>query len=798
MSYGVKYDSAGENAQVPTDGGTYAINGQTNIVVGSAPTNYKGDKIFLGWKLGEDVYMPGDVVALSKAAAGAENGTITFIAQWGDSLPQGEKIPLTINVYLQNSNDGYALSNTVGASGFVGTQVSVLNPEQYVPDGCENCYKLNGDTSNTTLTPGNESGTEFNLYFDRVMKDVSYSVEYYKDGVKVESDSYTKTQPVWVHDNTDSIAIQEEIDASGNKYEGYSLYRTAPEELPSVGTSVKSGSVYKVYYVANSYGVTYKFVSGTDEALPSEGMPAAPEKATVKYGEAVELPSGYEDVTDARGTWEFQGWRVEGTEEILDSYEMPANNVTLEGVWVLNAESVKSYGVTYKFVSGTDEALPSEGMPAAPEKATVKYGEAVELPSGYEDVTDARGTWEFQGWRVEGTEEILDSYEMPANNVTLEGVWVLNAESVKSYTVSYGWSGDVPSQIEDAPSGFVAKYGTNRTVATEPYEAGDTVTDERGVWTFNGWTTGDVAVANGQFRMPANDVVFTGTWTLTTVDISGPNVTVNAPEDVDYNGTDQTWEPVVTDGEKALVAGTDYEVSYSTDDHTNVTGTIKVTITGKGNYTGSVERYYQITPLTITVTPRDIRKTQGQADPTLTSDYSGYLRGETAGWTGALTREPGEAVGTYTISKGSLQLADNPDGNFLAQNYVLVVNEGTFTIVAAPVTPGGGDTSTPTPGGGTPTPGTPATVTPADDTTTDEAIEDDDTALAAPTDTIGDDDTPLAAGAKDEDCWVHWLILLGMILSAVYFVGVGVRRRKFTSSLLGYEDKVLGNDRDNA
>ena len=37
-----------------------------------------------------------------------------------------------------------------------------------------------------------------------------------------------------------------------------------------------------------------------------------------------------------------------------------------------------------------------------------------------------------------------------------------------------------------------------------------------------------------------------------------------------------------------------------------------------------------------------------------------------------------------------------------------------------------------------------------------------------------------------------------MILSAVYFVGVSVRRRKFTSSLLDYEDKVLGNDRDNA
>ena len=63
--------------------------------------------------------------------------------------------------------------------------------------------------------------------------------------------------------------------------------------------------------------------------------------------------------------------------------------------------------------------------------------------------------------------------------------------------------------------------------------------------------------------------------------------------------------------------------------------------------------------------------------------------------------------------------------------------------------------------------------------------------------TIDDDGTPLADG-KHEDCWVHWLILLGMILSAVYFVGVCVRRRKFTSNLLGYEDKVLGNDRDNA
>ena len=284
-----------------------------------------------------------------------------------------------------------------------------------------------------------------------------------------------------------------------------------------------------------------------------------------------------------------------------------------------------------------------------------------------------------------------------------------------------------------------------------------------------------------------------------------------------YNGSEQSVSGLVTttfevEGNTYTVEGLTAEAK-ATDAGTypvNVTGT-PVVKDADGNVVTdqfSVKTQngqLKITPLTITVTPHDIRKTQGQADPALTSDYSGYLRGEIAGWTGALTREPGEAVGTYTISQGSLQLADNPAGNFLAQNYILVVNGGTFTIVAAPVTPGGGDDPTPTPGGGgdgTPTPGTPATVTPADDTTTDEAapeeaIDDDTTPLVTPTETIDDGDTPLAAG-KHEDCWVHWIILIGMILSSVYFVGVSVRRRKFTSSLLGYENKVLDNDRDDA
>ena len=302
-------------------------------------------------------------------------------------------------------------------------------------------------------------------------------------------------------------------------------------------------------------------------------------------------------------------------------------------------------------------------------------------------------------------------------------------------------------------------------------------------------------------------------------DPSYNGVEVDYPENVPYDGTEHTWVPTVTDADdNVLVANRDYTVRYSTSDHTNVSGRIRVTITGIGNYTGSVERAYSITPLNLIVTADNITKYVGEADPALTSTYRGVLEGEVPGWSGSIAREPGEAVGTYDIDLNTLRLEDNPEGDFRARNYQLIFEIGTFTILDTPTTPddGGDDTPT-TPGdegtGTTPNP-TPApggTVTPAD--VADDAADDATTDDATPEETVTDDENPLASGDEegiedngnplasgrgDEDCWVHWLILVGMILTAVYFVGVAVRRRKFTADLLDYEDKVLGNNRNDA
>ncbi|HCL21242.1 MAG TPA: hypothetical protein DHW47_04800 [Oscillibacter sp.] len=63
--------------------------------------------------------------------------------------------------------------------------------------------------------------------------------------------------------------------------------------------------------------------------------------------------------------------------------------------------------------------------------------------------------------------------------------------------------------------------------------------------------------------------------------------------------TGSTIEPTVTvkDGSKTLTAGTDYTVTYK--DNTDV-GTAKVIVTGKGNYTGSVETKFNITAKALT------------------------------------------------------------------------------------------------------------------------------------------------------------------------------------------------------
>ena len=73
-----------------------------------------------------------------------------------------------------------------------------------------------------------------------------------------------------------------------------------------------------------------------------------------------------------------------------------------------------------------------------------------------------------------------------------------------------------------------------------------------------------------------------------------------------YNGTEQTPDVTVTDGEKTLGKDVDYTVSYSNNTNASTpTSQAVATVTGKGNYKGIISTTFVINPVTLSIIGAD-------------------------------------------------------------------------------------------------------------------------------------------------------------------------------------------------
>ncbi|MGN0286543.1 MAG: MBG domain-containing protein, partial [Atopobiaceae bacterium] len=192
-----------------------------------------------------------------------------------------------------------------------------------------------------------------------------------------------------------------------------------------------------------------------------------------------------------------------------------------------------------------------------------------------------------------------------------------------------------------------------------------------------GETPGSYAITpSGETSQGNYSVTFVpGTLTITAASIDDKSrFEVSKPSDVTYNGQSQQQKPTVHDATtgKDLVEGTDYELSYS-EDTTNV-GTVNVTVTGMGNYAGTVERSYKINPATLTVTTPDASKSYDSTALTKSdgATYEGLQNGETVDFkvTGSQT-EVGSSKNTYEL---------NWTGTAKQSNYNVVENLGTLEV----------------------------------------------------------------------------------------------------------------------
>ena len=154
-------------------------------------------------------------------------------------------------------------------------------------------------------------------------------------------------------------------------------------------------------------------------------------------------------------------------------------------------------------------------------------------------------------------------------------------------------------------------------------------------------------------------------------------IEVTKPADSKYDGKVHENKPTVKDNktDKTLVEGTDYTLSYN-GDTTNI-GTVTVTITGIGNYTGSHDVTYQITKRTVKLTSGSDSKTYDgtplvKHDVTVSEDGFADGEGATYSYTGTQTDAgSSENTFTYALKEGTL-----------ASNYEITTANGTLTVEA--------------------------------------------------------------------------------------------------------------------
>ena len=316
-----------------------------------------------------------------------------------------------------------------------------------------------------------------------------------------------------------------------------------------------------------------------------------------------------------------------------------------------------------------------------------KYGEsytekAKEI-TGYRLTSDATIT----GTKGVAGEEIKFIYEAIPVIVTIKGKtdskeYTGNPQKVEGYDIE---------SIKDDKGNSISGYSKKDVALAEGKTAVATGTD---VGTYNmGLTTESFVNTNKSFKN-VTFVVQDGSMTITQKSIipDGPKtpeekktgIKVTAPKDTTYSGNEQKKEPVIEDTKTGKTLDKDdYSLSYS-DDVTNA-GTVTITVTGKGNYTGKFEVTYKINPRKVTLKSETASKPyDGTAltKPAVKVSGDGFVEGEVSDIkaTGSVTTvSEGEVTNTITFTK---------ENNYKAGNYTIVKDEGKLSIRAQSIDPG--------------------------------------------------------------------------------------------------------------
>ena len=552
------------------DGASYSADALAKVKAPGDKVVPTGDEKFLYWKADDGrAYYPGTSVAASIAKADSETDTawITMTAVCG---AENSKAQL---VYHANNGGDASLNETV------------VNNDYATIKAVESLFEA-------------PSGYEFGWWSGDPVSAVS---ETYQAGAKV----YVNAQPADATNDVYARWIKLDADSKGKDYDGDALVLDAA----AVKLHVVGGDDIDV---SSLFNITYKW---TDENGVSH--------------EGADLPSrtnkGVTNVT------------VVAQHKLFGDIKIEKNvTLTVKGIALSIGISGNSKTVDY---NGGEQSVEGFTYTTLPE------GLSLALKSGNEAVakgTDA-GTYNM-GLTADMFELVGDAaknYE-PTITVKQDGGLTINPVDLtikiagNTKTVKYNGekqavAGFAVTNISEIPSDVRIAY-----VGTPLIGEGDDAMAVFGasasgvnVRTYYMGLSADSFKAAGKTAKNYNvkfDV--TDGWlkiepkSITPTDPTDPEnhvLSISQPDDVVYNASAQEQPLTVKDGDKVLVEGTDYELSYSPA--INV-GTVKVTVTGINNYEGADSVFYRIIerPVVISAAQGDNTnsKLYGDDDPDFT------------------------------------------------------------------------------------------------------------------------------------------------------------------------------------
>ena len=588
------------------------------------------------------------------------------------------------------------------------TGITVTDPKDSKYDGEEHRNKPTVTDTKTKATL--KEGTDYELSYSEDVTNAgtvtvtvtgignyegSFEVTYEitKRNVTLTSGSASK-----VYDKT--ALTKDEVTVSGDGF--------AKDE----GATYKvTGSRTKVGTSKNTF--TYELKSNTTATNYNIEVKFGELKVTAQDGEVVVTITGRSDTVEYDGNEKsVSGYDVsitEGSKYTTDDFTFNGTaeaKGTEAGTYLmgLNADQFTNTNTNYEKVTfivndGSLTITPKSINPDDEKNGITVTDPENSIYDGNEHingltVTDSK----LNTTLVEGTDYTLtysgDLINVGTVTITVKGIGNYTGEFIKTYQIlprEYTVTTNTDSKVYD---------GTALT-------AGGTVNNLVDGETVNLTMTGsqtDVGTSDNTYELnwtgSAKESNYThgkdsiGTLTVTKQSIAPDpehpetykEVTITSPSDEVYDGKEHKWIPTVTDKEEnELVAKTDYKVTYSTTDFTNVTGTITVTITGIGNYTGKAARTYSITPKTYTVTTESDSRVYDGTALTAGGKVSGIVKGETVEFTitGSQT-SVGTSDNTYEL---------NWTGSAKESNYKHGKDSiGTLTVKAKSIVPDGPDT----------------------------------------------------------------------------------------------------------